>query len=102
VIVYHGTDYPYNMLRVGTWVSRSRKEAIGYAEACVLANCEDPLWRWFYRNRPWLLSIRVDPAQVEWKDGFGDPTYDGKHGTLRIDTPIVSALKLEWGGWANL
>jgi hypothetical protein len=102
ITVYHGTDYPYEVLRAGTWVSESRTEAKGYAEACLIANCEDRLWRWFYRNRPWLLRLRVESTQIEWKDGFGDPRYDGKHGTLRVDAPVIAVTELEWDRWANL
>jgi hypothetical protein len=95
LVVYHGTDYPFEFVRAGCWVSLAEAEAAEYAESMLLLHvADDPGARWFYVNGPWVLELRVRRSAVEWLDGYGDDDFDGLHGRLLKNTPVVRALKL--------
>jgi len=87
---YHGTDFPYDIVKAGSWVTLSREEGIGYAQSKIIqmgSGCE-----------PWLLTLNVATDAVQWQDGQGDKTYDGQHGTLLIDVPVTVKQNLIHGG----
>jgi len=77
--VYHGTDTAYETVKLGNWVTLSKREAIGYAEASLLKGRS---------TVHWLLQLEIAPEEVEWIDGEGQAEFDGKHGRLLVDAKV--------------
>jgi hypothetical protein len=85
--IYHGTNHSYEVVKQGCWVTLAEEEAINYARTYLVLDVLDGISA-KGETQCWLLEMLVTYDQVEWKNEFGDPDYDGQHGILLIDSTV--------------
>lgn len=89
--MFHGTNMKRVLLKAGSWVTLAREEAIDYARSTDVNNV---LEKRQTTGEKWLLQLNVPADQIEWIDGCGDPEFDGSHGKIKTDLPVLDAHKI--------
>lgn len=89
--VFHGTDRELCALRAGSWITLAEEEARDYASSADVMNVM------LGKNRTgekWLLTLEVREDEIEWRDGWGDDDFNGKHGILKVGKQVLYAIKI--------